>query len=103
MMRIKKNDKVKIISGKDKGKEGVVLALLPKKDKIKIKGVAIVTRHVKARRQGETSGIKKEESYIYASKVMPLCSSCKKPTRVATRLLDDGNRVRECSYCKEVI
>ncbi|MFT6765601.1 MAG: large subunit ribosomal protein L24 [Alteromonas naphthalenivorans] len=103
MMRIKKNDKVKIIAGKDKGKEGVVLAILPKKDKVKIKGVSIVTRHVKARRQGETSGIRKEESFIYAPNVMPICSSCKKTCRVGSKQLEDGKRARICSRCKEII
>lgn len=103
MMRIKKNDKVKIISGKDKGKEGVVLALIPKKDKIKVKGVNIVTRHVKARRQGETSGIRKEESFIYAPNVMPICPACKKACRVGAKTLEDGKRVRTCGRCKEVI
>jgi large subunit ribosomal protein L24 len=103
MMRIKKNDKVKVISGKDKGKEGIVLALIPKKDKVKIKGVNIVTRHVKARRQGETSGIRKEESFIYAPNVMPICPACKKACRVGAKQLEDGKRVRTCSRCKEVI
>ena len=103
MMRIKKNDKVVVISGKDKGKEGAVIALLVKKGKVKIKGVGIVTRHLKARRQGETSGIRKEESFIYESKVMPVCPACKKPCRVGSKQLEDGARVRVCGRCKEVM
>lgn len=103
MMRIKKNDKVRVISGKDKGKEGIVLALLPKKNKVKVKGVSIVTKHVKARRQGETSGIRKEESFIYADKVMPICPSTNKPCRVGSKLLEDGKRVRICLPSKEII
>lgn len=103
MLRIKKDDKVKVIAGKDKGKEGVVLALLPKKDKVKVKGVNVVTRHVKARRQGETSSIRKEEAFFYAPKVMLICSACKKACRVGSKQLEDGKRARICGHCKEVI
>jgi len=103
MMRIRKNDKVRVISGKDKGKEGEVIALLPKKDKIKVKGVAIVTRHLKARREGEVSSIKKQETFIYAAKVMPICSSCKQACRVGTKALENGSQVRICGRCKEIM
>ena len=99
--RIKKNDKVKILSGRDRGKEGVVLDVKPKKEKLLIKGIAIKTRHVKPRRAGEQGGIKKEESYIHESKVMPVCSACKKPTRISSKMLND-KRVRTCVRCKEV-
>ena len=72
MMHIKKDDKVKVLTGKDKGKISNVIAISVKKRKIKVKDVAVVTRHVKARRQGEASGIKKEESYIHISNVVPV-------------------------------
>lgn len=103
MMRIKKNDKVKVISGKDKGKTADVIAILPKKGKIMVKDVAVATRHVKARKQGETSGIKKEETYISLSKVMPVCPSCKKSCRVGAIDLKDGKKARICGKCKEVM
>lgn len=103
MMRIRKKDKVRVISGKDKGKEGEVIALLPKKDKVKVQGVAVVTRHLKARRQGEVSTIKKEETFIYAAKVMPICGSCKRACRVATKALENGTQVRMCGRCKEIM
>jgi len=103
MMRIRKNDRVRVISGKDKGKEGEVIALLPKKEKVKVQGVAIVTRHVKARRQGEVSSIKKEETFIYTAKVMPICASCKRACRVGSKVLDDGTQVRVCGRCKEIM
>lgn len=69
---IKKGDQVYVLTGKDRGKKGTVLAVLPKEGKVMVKGVAVVTRHVKARRQGETSGIKQEERYIDISNVAPL-------------------------------
>ncbi len=103
MARIKKTDTVQVISGKDKGKVGDVIAILHKEGKIKVKGVAVATHHVKARRQGDTSGIKKEESYVQLSVVMPVCNSCKKPTRIGSKELADGSRVRMCNKCKEIM
>jgi len=77
-MHIKKNDTVVVLTGKDKGKQGSVIEVLPKEGKVKVRGIAIVTRHVKARRQGEASAIKKEESYIDASNVKSLTGSHEK-------------------------
>ncbi len=70
--RIKKGDQVYVLTGKDRGKKGIVIAILPKKDKVIVKDVALVTRHIKARKQGETSGIKREERFIHISNVMPV-------------------------------
>ncbi len=103
MMRVKKNDKVLVISGKDKGKRSDVIAILPDSGKIKVKDVAVMTKHVKARKQGDVAGIRKEESYICLSKVMPICPSCKAPCRVGAVLLKDGKRARICGRCKEIM
>ena len=70
MKRIVKGDKVVIISGKDRGKIGDILDILPKKGKIKVQDVAIAIKHCKARKQSEVSSIKKEESFIDSSNVM---------------------------------
>ena len=101
--RINKNDKVAVISGADRGKTGSVIAILPKKGKIMVKGIAVMTKHVKARKQGDVPGIKKEESYIRLAKVMPICSSGKKACRVGSKRLKDGKNVRICCRCKEVL
>jgi large subunit ribosomal protein L24 len=101
MMRLKKNDTVVVISGKDEGKKGKVIETLPKKGKVKVKDLGIITKHVKARRQGETGGIKQQESYLDASKVMPVCTACSKPVRVNVKLSEDGTRVRICNKCDE--
>lgn len=69
MAHIKKNDHVIILAGKDKGKKGKVLVVLPKEDKVMVQGVAISTRHTKAKRSGDVAGIKKQESYIHVSNV----------------------------------
>jgi large subunit ribosomal protein L24 len=99
--RIKKDDLVTVLSGKDKGKQGHVISIDNKKERVLVKGIAIVTRHVKARKQGETSRIAKEESYVPVCRVMPICPSCKKRCRVQVRVLDDGKTVRSCHHCKE--
>jgi len=67
---IKKNDLVYVLTGKDRGKKGTVISILPEKKKVKVKGVALAIRHYKARKQGEKSGIKKVERYIDMSNVM---------------------------------
>ena len=100
--RIKKNDIVHVLSGKNKGKEGSVIAILPKKGKVMVKGIAIATHHVKPRRVGEPGGIRKEESFINMSQVMPVCSSCKKPSRVNVKQLGTGKSARVCNRCKEI-
>ena len=84
-MHIKKNDTVIILSGKDKGKQGVVIEVVPKKGKVKVRGIALATHHVKARRQGEVSAIKKEEAYIAISNVAPLARQKSEKQRVADK------------------
>lgn len=101
LSRVKKDDNVIVISGKDKGKQGVVIKVAPKKDEVFVKGVNIITKHAKAKKSGETSRIIKEESYVPLSKVMPVCKSCKKPSRVRAKFLEDGKKVRVCHRCNE--
>ncbi|KKR97291.1 MAG: 50S ribosomal protein L24 [candidate division TM6 bacterium GW2011_GWE2_41_16] len=101
MFRIKKNDTVQVMRGSDKGKVGVVIALLLKKGKVKVQGVAIKTHHVKARSQGEQSTIRKEEAFIDLSNVMPICPSTKKPCRVRIKTLQSGENVRISSKTNE--
>jgi large subunit ribosomal protein L24 len=100
--RIKKNDSVMIISGKDKGKTGTVLDIAPKKNKVLVKGLGIVTKHYKARKQGEVSSIKQIETYIPLSKVMPICPMTKKPVRTGSQLNEQGKRVRISGRSKKV-
>lgn len=100
--RVKKNDMVLVLAGKDKGKQGTVIGLSNKKGAVVVKGIAIVTRHKKASKQGEVSGILKEESFIDLAKVMPVCGSCKTPCRVNSKVLENGKRARMCNNCKEI-
>ena len=97
-MFIKKNDKVVVISGKDKGKEGKVLSAAPKTGKVIVEGVNVASKHMKPKKQGEQGGIIKMETPIYACKVMVVCPKCGKPTRVAHKL-DGDKKVRVCKKC----
>lgn len=97
-MFVKAKDNVIVISGKDKGKKGKVIAAQPKANKVAVEGVAIATKHQKARAQGQPGGIIKKEAFIDASNVMVLCPKCNKPTRIAHKDVD-GKNVRVCKHC----
>ena len=97
-MNIKKDDKVIVLSGKDKGKQGKVLAADPKAMKLTVEGVNVATKHQKPRKQGEEGGIIKVETPIYASKVQLVCPKCGKATRVGHKIAD-GKKTRICKKC----
>ena len=101
-MIIKKDDKVVVISGKDKGKEGKVLSANPKAGKVIVEGVNVASKHMKPKKQGEQGGIIKMETPIYACKVMVVCPKCGKATHVAHKTVD-GKNVRACKKCGETI
>ena len=98
-MSIKKDDVVVVLSGKDKGKQGKVLEVMPADRKVIIEGINIVTRHAKPRKQGEQGGLLKKEAPMYACKVQRVCPKCNKATRPAHKLLADGKKVRVCKKC----
>lgn len=97
-MNIKKDDKVIVLSGKDKGKQGEVLVAEPKTGKVIVKGVNVATKHQKPQKQGQEGGIIKVETPIYASKVQLVCPKCGKSTRVGHKITD-GKKVRVCKKC----
>ncbi|MGE4282940.1 MAG: 50S ribosomal protein L24 [Clostridia bacterium] len=101
-VHVKKGDTVLVLSGKDKGKKGKVLTVYPKDNKVIVEGVNMATKHTKPRKQGQTGGIIHQESPVYAAKVMHVCNKCGKPTRVARKILDNGDKVRVCKHCGEV-
>jgi len=98
-MHIKTNDTVIAISGRDKGKKGKVLTVDPKNDKVIVEGLNVASKHQKPRKQGESGGIIKKETPLYASKVMRVCPKCDKPTKEAHKFLDNGKKVRVCKKC----
>lgn len=95
-VHVKTGDTVVILSGKDKGKQGKVLAVSPKEGKVIVEGLNVVTKHVKPRSAQQPGRIVEAEAAMYASKVMAVCPKCGKPTRVAHKILDDGKKVRVC-------
>ena len=100
-MHVKRGDMVKVIAGKDKGREGKVVTAIPAKGKVVVEGVAMVSKHQKARMQGQESGIIKMEAAIDASNVMRICSKCGKAARTGIKVLEDGSKVRYCKKCNE--
>ncbi len=95
-LHIKTGDTVVVLSGKERGKKGKVLAVSPKESKVIIEGVNMCTKHVKPRRQGQAGGIVKAEAAMYACKVQAVCPKCGKPTRIGHKILEDGSKVRVC-------
>ena len=102
-MKIRKDDNVLVIAGKDKGKKGKVRFAYPKKQKILVEGVNFIKKHSKARGAVRQAGIIDLEVPIPVSNVMLLCDKCNKPSRIGFEKLDDGRRVRICRSCHEVI
>ena len=97
-MKIKKGDTVQVLSGNDKGKTGEVLEVMPKEDKVVVKGVNVRKKHVKARKQGDESGIIPVECAIPVSKVNVICPKCGKTTKVGYNV-DKDKKVRICKKC----
>jgi large subunit ribosomal protein L24 len=100
---IKKNDKVKVVAGKDNGKVGKVIKVDRKKDRILIENINIIKRHTRPSAQNRQGGIIESEAPIHRSNVMLLCNKCIKPVRIKMQQLDDGRKVRVCRKCNEQI
>ena len=97
-MSIKKGDKVEVLSGKDRGKQGVVLRAIPKAGKVVVEGVAIVKKAVKPTQANQQGGIVSQEAAIDASNVNLVCPECGKRTRVGHEK-DGKNKLRICKKC----
>lgn len=102
-LRLKKSDKVVVISGKEKGKEGRILSLITKKDRVTVERINIVKRHMKKSRKYAQGGIIEKEGTLHISNLMLICPRCQKPTRISVQILEDRRKVRLCKKCKEVI
>lgn len=101
-MKLIKGDTVKIISGKDRGKTGTIFRVLTDRNKVMIDGLNVVKKHSKPRRQGEKGQVVEVPRPLAASNVMIVCSSCKEPTRVGSRI-DGAKKVRYCKKCEAKI
>lgn len=100
---IKKEDTVLVIAGKEKGKRGRVLSVVPLKSQLIIEKVNIIKRHMKPSRKYSQGGIIEKEAPVHISNVILLCPKCNKSTRIANLVIESGKKVRMCKKCKEVI
>jgi large subunit ribosomal protein L24 len=104
MPAIKKNDEVYILRGKDRGKTGRVLIVIPKDRKVVVEGIQMIKRHTRPNPQRNIKGgIVEKEAAIAVSNVAIVCKNCKEHTRVANKILADGRRVRACKKCGSTI
>jgi large subunit ribosomal protein L24 len=95
-VHVKTGDEVVVINGKYRGQKGKVIAVSPAEGKVIVEGINIVTKHVKPRKMGESGGLVKGESALYADKVQLICPKCGRPTRVGHAIDKNGKKVRTC-------
>ncbi|KKP93196.1 MAG: 50S ribosomal protein L24 [Parcubacteria group bacterium GW2011_GWC1_38_6] len=98
-MKTKKGDTIIVISGKDKGKKGKILQVLPENNRIVVEGINLRKKHVRPRRQGEKGQTIEMSLPFQASNVKVVCTKCKKPTRIGYKLLKNGKKYRICKKC----
>jgi large subunit ribosomal protein L24 len=102
-VHVKKEDKVLVLSGKDRGKKGKVLSVNPSTNQVLVEGVNMATKHKKPQGKYQQGGILHQEAPINSSNVMLICDKCGKPTKVPKTILDNGQKARACKHCNEII
>ncbi|OGW75172.1 MAG: 50S ribosomal protein L24 [Omnitrophica bacterium RBG_13_46_9] len=102
MAKIRKNDTVIVLSGKDKGKTGKVLTVLPRKNRAIVEGVNFVKKHQRRSRDDQKGGIVQKEATIHISDLAVFCKGCNRPTKVGFNVLTDGTKTRFCKRCNEI-
>jgi large subunit ribosomal protein L24 len=101
--KIRRNDTVRVMAGKDRGRQGEVRQVFPVRGRAIVTGVNMSRRHQRARSASEPGGIVDVEAPIHVSNLRVVCPSCGQPVRVGFRLLDDGRKVRYCKRCDEAV
>lgn len=102
-LHVKKDDMVMVTTGKEKGKTGKVLAVFTAKGRVTVEGLNQVKRHQRPTRFNPEGGIVEKEAALNASNVQLVCPACSKPARTGMRVLEDGNKVRFCKKCNEIV
>jgi len=102
-LHVKKNDMVKIIAGKEKGKAGKVLRVFPAKGRVVVENLNVIKRHTRPTQLNPEGGIIEKEAPLSISNVMLVCGSCNEPARTGVRVLDDGSKARYCKKCNEIV
>ncbi|MBI4236025.1 MAG: 50S ribosomal protein L24 [Chloroflexi bacterium] len=101
--KIRRNDTVEILTGKDRGRRGQVERVFPKESRVLVQGINIVKRHQRAQPGVRQGGIIERPNPLHISNVHLVCTHCSKPTRVGFLFLEDGRKVRQCKRCHETI
>lgn len=102
-LHVKKDDKVLILAGKDKGKSGKVLKAMPAENRVIVESVNMIKKHQRPGKMGQDSGIIEREAPLNVSNVMLVCPSCKEASRTGMKILEDGAKVRYCKKCGQTI
>jgi large subunit ribosomal protein L24 len=102
-VEIRKNDSVMVIAGKERGKTGKILRVLPEKNAVIVERMNIVKRHSKPRGPQQPGGIVEKEAAIHASNIMIMCDKCNAPVRIGRKILADGKKIRICRNCNEAL
>lgn len=102
-IKVKKGDVVTAIAGKDRGKTGKILRVMPQSSRVIVEGINFVKRHMRKTRQDQAGGIIQKESPILISNLAIMCKSCNRPTRIGLTVLSDGTKSRFCKKCKEML
>ena len=102
-MKLRTGDTVKVMTGKDKGKTGKIIQVFPRVSKVVVEGVAVFSKHIKTRKQGDKGQKVSFSAPIAIANVMLLCPKCGKTTRVGQKISSEGNRLRICKRCKETL
>jgi len=102
-LHVKKDDLVMIIAGKDKGKSGKVLRVMPDKGRVLVESLNLIKRHTRPSQKNNEGGIIEKEAPIAISNVQLLCPGCKQSARTGIRVLEDGSKVRFCKKCNEIV
>jgi large subunit ribosomal protein L24 len=100
---IKKNDKVIVLSGKEKGKIGAVLRVDSEKGRVVVEKINMVKRHTRPGGKTAQGGIVEKEAPMHISNLMLVCNKCAEPSRIVKRILEDGSKVRVCKKCGELL
>jgi large subunit ribosomal protein L24 len=102
-LSIKRNDTVEVIAGKEKGKRGKVLIVLPARQRVVVERVNFIKKHQRPTQKVRQGGIIEREGSLHVSNVMLVCGKCNKATRTGVQTLSDGRRVRVCKKCSEIV
>ena len=103
LRRLRRDDTVMVIAGRERGKTGKVLRVLDERGRVVIERVNLIKRHTKPRGVQQPGGIVEKEASIHLSNVMVMCDRCNAPARIGGRRLEDGSPVRTCRRCGEAI